>query len=72
MLLEIDMRTYSITCERDKLCWLAAIGLIQSVEESDNSLSKKVKITFSSYFSEEEIAHSIGDLTIEGKRYNLT
>jgi len=67
-----SMKTYSIICEKEKLCWLSAIGRIDSVKESEVNLSRKVYVEFSSYYSKEEIAQSVGDLTIDGLHYHAS
>lgn len=64
------MRTYFITCGKNKLCWLSSLGTLKKITESD--MSSDVCVEFESFHQVREIATALGESTIDGVRYDIT
>jgi len=64
------MRTYYITCGKDKLCWLSSLGTLKKITEID--MSTDVYVEFESFHQIGEIANALGDSVIDGVRFIVT
>lgn len=64
------MRTYSIICGKDKLCWLSSLGTLKKIIELE--MSNNVHVDFESFHQVGEIANALGDSTIDGVRFIVT